>query len=72
LTPNLKNEIVLTEKERDVLRNIYMEYTAAEIAEKMGISPRTVEAIKDRLMDRFGTKNTAGLVFFAVKNDLID
>ena len=36
------------------------------------ISPRTVEAIKDRLMERFGTKNTAGLVFFAVKNNLID
>jgi DNA-binding CsgD family transcriptional regulator len=49
-----------------------MEYTAAEIATRMGISPRTVEAIKDRLMDRFGTKNTAGLVFFAVKNELID
>lgn len=72
VTPDLKNEIVLTEKERDVLRNICLEYTAAEIAEKMKISPRTVEAIKDRLMDRFGTKNTAGLVFFAVKNGLID
>ena len=72
VTPDLKNEIVLTDKERDVLRNICLEYTAAEIAEKMKISPRTVEAIKDRLMDRFGTKNTAGLVFFAVKNDLID
>jgi DNA-binding NarL/FixJ family response regulator len=72
VTPDLRSEIVLTEKERDVLRNICMEYTAAEIAEKMGISPRTVEAIKDRLMERFGTKNTAGLVFFAVKNDLID
>lgn len=72
VTPDLKNEIVLTDRERDVLRNICMEYTAAEIAEKMSISPRTVEAIKDRLMERFGTKNTAGLVFFAVKNDLID
>ncbi len=72
VTPDLKSEIVLTDRERDVLRNICMEYTAAEIAEKMGISPRTVEAIKDRLMERFGTKNTAGLVFFAVKNDLID
>lgn len=72
VTPDLKNEIVLTDKERDVLRNICLEYTASEIAEKMGISPRTVEAIKDRLMERFGTKNTAGLVFFAVKNDLID
>jgi len=72
VTPDRKSEIVLTDRERDVLRNICMEYTAAEIAEKMGISPRTVEAIKDRLMERFGTKNTAGLVFFAVKNELID
>ena len=46
--------------------------TEAEIAQKMEISPRTVEAIKDRLMERFGAKNTAGLVFFAVKNNLID
>ncbi|MFM7672285.1 MAG: response regulator [Bacteroidota bacterium] len=72
VTPDLKNEIVLSDRELDVLRNICMEYTAAEITEKMGISPRTVEAIKDRLMKRFGTKNTAGLVFCAVKNDLID
>lgn len=72
VTPDLKSEIVLTDREKDVLRNICMEYTATEIADRMGISPRTVEAIKDRLMERFGTKNTAGLVFFAVKNDLID
>ena len=49
-----------------------MEFTAQEIAQKMEISPRTVEAIKDRLMERFGSNNTAGLVFFAVKNNLID
>lgn len=72
VVPDLKSEIVLSDREKDVLRNICMEYTAVEIAEKMEISPRTVEAIKDRLMERFGTKNTAGLVFFAVKNDLID
>ena len=54
------------------LRFICMEFTAQEIAQKMEISPRTVEAIKDRLMERFGSKNTAGLVFFAVKNNLID
>ena len=48
-----------------------MEYTAQEIAKEMDISPRTVEAIKDRLMERFGVKNSVGLVFFA-KNSLID
>jgi DNA-binding NarL/FixJ family response regulator len=70
--PSLNNEITLTERERDVLKFICMEFTAQEIAQKMDISPRTVEAIKDRLMERFGSKNTAGLVFFAVKNNLVD
>ena len=70
--PSLNSEITLSDKERDVLRFICMEFTAQEIAQKMEISPRTVEAIKDRLMERFGSKNTAGLVFFAVKNNLIE
>jgi len=72
VVPSLNNEITLSDKEKDVLRYICMEFTAQEIAQKMEISPRTVEAIKDRLMERFGSKNTAGLVFFAVKNNLIE
>jgi len=70
--PNLNNETTLTPRERDVIRYICMEFTAQEIAQKIEVSPRTVEAIKDRLMERFGAKNTAGLVFYAVKNNLID
>ena len=70
--PSLNSEVVLNDKEREVIKLLCMEFTAAEIAQKMEISPRTVEAIKDRLMERFGAKNTAGLVFFAVKNNLID
>ena len=70
--PSLNSEIVLSDKEKEVIQLLCREYTAAEIATKMEISARTVESIKDRLMERFGTKNTAGLVFFAVKNDLID
>lgn len=70
--PSLNSEITISDKEREVLRFICMEFTAQEIAQKMDISPRTVEAIKDRLMERFGSKNTAGLVFFAVKNNLVD
>jgi DNA-binding NarL/FixJ family response regulator len=70
--PSLTNELDVTPKEKEVLRYICMEFTSQEIGEKMNISPRTVESIKDRLMERFGTRNTAGLVFFAVKNNLID
>ena len=70
--PNLSSEIVVSDREKEVLSLVCMEFTAQEIAAKMDISPRTVEAIKDRLMERFGVKNSVGLVFFAMKNSLID
>lgn len=70
--PSLKKELEISDKEREVIQYICLEYTSVEIGEKMGISARTVESIKERLMERFGLKNTAGLVFFAVKNYLID
>ncbi|MEO6843673.1 MAG: response regulator transcription factor [Ginsengibacter sp.] len=70
--PSLKSEIVISEREKEVLSLVCMEFTAQEIAQKMEISARTVEAIKDRLMQRFDVKNSVGLVFFAMKNSLID
>ncbi len=71
-THSLTSEIVLSDKEKEVLTLVCMEFTASEIATKMNISPRTVEAIKDRLMERFGVKNSVGLVFHAMKNHLVD
>ena len=70
--PNVNNEAIVSDREKEVLSLVCMEYTAQEIAQKMDISARTVEAIKDRLMERFGVKNSVGLVFFAMKNSLID
>lgn len=72
IAPTLSQENILSDKERDVLRYICMEFTSHEIGRKMSISPRTVESIKERLIKRFGLKNTAGLVFHAVKHNLID
>ena len=70
--PSLTSEVVLSDREKEVLTLVCMEFTASEIASKMDISARTVEAIKDRLMERFGVKNSVGLVFYAMKNQLID
>ena len=70
--PNLSSEIVVSDREKQVLTLVCMEFTASEIALKMDISARTVEAIKDRLMERFGVKNSVGLVFYAMKNQLLD
>lgn len=70
--PSLTSEVVISDREKEVLTLVCMEFTASEIALKMSISARTVEAIKDRLMERFGVKNSVGLVFYAMKNQLID
>ena len=70
--PSLTNSIEVSNREKEVLKHICMEFTSQEIGHKLSISPRTVESVKERLMERFGLKNTAGLVFFAVKNNLID
>jgi DNA-binding NarL/FixJ family response regulator len=70
--PSLTTEILVTDREKEVLTLVCLEFTAAEIALKMDISSRTVEAIKDRMMERFGVKNSVGLAFFAMKNQLID
>ena len=61
--PSLTSEILVTEREKEVLTLVCLEFTAAEIALKMDISSRTVEAIKDRMMERFGVKNSIGLAF---------
>jgi DNA-binding NarL/FixJ family response regulator len=70
--PSLNTEAVLSEREKEVLTLVAMEYTASEIASKVSISARTVEAIKDRLMERFGVKNSVGLIFYAMKNRLLE
>ncbi|MBL0357979.1 MAG: response regulator transcription factor [Chitinophagaceae bacterium] len=70
--PSLSTEVVISDREKEVLTLVCMEFTAVEIARKMDISARTVEAIKDRLMERFGVKNSVGLVFYAMKNQLIE
>jgi DNA-binding NarL/FixJ family response regulator len=71
-SPSLATEAVLSQREKEVLTLVAMEFTASEIATKVFISARTVEAIKDRLMERFGVKNSVGLVFYAMKNNLLD
>lgn len=60
-----------TEREMEVLELICQEFTAPEIAEKLNISPRTVEGHRKNLLEKSETKNIAGVVVFALKNRLV-
>ncbi|WP_321998074.1 response regulator transcription factor [Draconibacterium orientale] len=60
----------LTKRESQVLKLICEELTATEIGEKLGLSARTIEGHKYNLLEKTNTKNIAGLVIFAIKNNL--
>jgi DNA-binding NarL/FixJ family response regulator len=63
---------LLTQRELEVLDLICKQYTAQEIGEKLYISTRTVDGHRNNLLEKTGMKNTAGLVVFSIKNNLID
>jgi DNA-binding NarL/FixJ family response regulator len=69
--PVLPQEANLTEKETTILKMMCEEKTTKEIADLVDISPRTVEAIRDKLKTKTGAKSMAGLVMYAVKNGII-
>lgn len=60
----------LSNREQEVLELICQELTTPEIAEKLYLSPRTVEGYRKQLLEKTGTRNTAGLVMWAVRQGL--
>jgi DNA-binding NarL/FixJ family response regulator len=72
IKPSFNQDIELTERELEVLKLICEEKTAAEIAKQIFLSPRSVEGIRQRLIEKIGVRNTAGLVMFAIKNGLVE
>lgn len=66
-----EGETDLTDREIEVLELICKEYTNAEIAEKLYISVRTVDAHRRNLLQKTGARNTAGLVRYAMRHNLL-
>lgn len=62
----------LTSREIEILDLICQGLTCNEISEKLFLSPRTVESHKTKLLRKTNTKNTAGLIIYSIKNELVD
>ncbi|WP_028291633.1 response regulator transcription factor [uncultured Olleya sp.] len=60
-----------TKRETEVLTLICKQLTTSDIAEKLFISPRTVEGHRNNLLLKTESKNVAGLVIYALKNKLV-
>jgi DNA-binding NarL/FixJ family response regulator len=69
---SMPQDVQLTEKEITILKLMCEEKSTKEIADMVDLSPRTVEAIRDKLKTKTGTKSMAGLVLYAVKAGLVE
>jgi DNA-binding NarL/FixJ family response regulator len=69
---SLKHVEDLTNREKEVLLFICREFTSPEIAEKLFLSESTVNGHRNNLLSKTGARNTAGLVLFAITNQLFD
>jgi len=68
----LNDEHNLTSREKEVLKLICKQLNSGEIAEKLFLSNRTVEGHRNNLLLKTGSRNTAGLVLYALKYKLLD
>jgi two-component system invasion response regulator UvrY len=66
----VKSIISLSDKETQFLKLACTELTYKEIADKMIISPRTVDGYRDDLFKKLNVRTRVGLVMFAVKNGI--
>jgi len=63
--------VLLSPRERDVLRLIAHGYSMAEVAERLSLSIKTVDTYKTRLMEKLGTTRKSELVSYALKYGLL-
>lgn len=61
----------LTKREKEILLLICDQYTNKEIADKLFISSRTVEGHRNKMLEKTQSKNTVGLIIYAIENGLV-
>ncbi len=72
LVKSLDDEHTLTLKEREIefIKHACTEMTYNEIADRMFLSPKTVQGYRDSVFSKLNLKNRTGLVIYAIKNGL--
>ncbi|WP_461077618.1 response regulator transcription factor [Spirosoma flavus] len=61
----------LNQRERHFIQLACSELTYVQIADRMCVSPRTVDGYREALFDRLAVKSRVGLALWAVKSGLV-
>jgi DNA-binding NarL/FixJ family response regulator len=62
---------IMTDQELAFMKLVCSELTYKEIAEELGLNPRTVDAIRDSLFGKLDVKSRVGLAMYAIKYGLV-
>jgi two-component system, NarL family, invasion response regulator UvrY len=66
-----KSSALLNERETEFLKLACTEMTYKEIADKMFLSPRTIDGYRDALFEKLQLKTRVGLVMYAIKHGIV-
>ncbi|MGH7932293.1 MAG: response regulator [Candidatus Binataceae bacterium] len=69
--PARGNSPELTRREREVLRLVAEGATSKDIAQRLGISPKTAQVHRDNLKQKLNLRTTAAMVRYAIKHKLV-
>ena len=64
-------EVVISQREMEVIKLACKEYSSVEIADKLCITVRTVDTHRKRIMERTNSKNFIGVILYVLKQGLI-
>ena len=61
----------INNQESEFLQLACSEMTYVQIADKMSLSPKTIDGYRNSLFEKFSVKSRVGLVLFAIKNRIV-
>lgn len=67
-----KNEEELTKREIEVLQHICRGMTNQQIADTLNVSIKTIDSHRTNLLEKTGSRNTADLVIYAIRNNAVN
>ena len=69
--PGAEEAVALSDRERQILQLVAEGYTNRQISTALGITPKTVDTHRTRLMTKLDIHNAAGLIRYAIQNKVV-
>ena len=67
----IRRLLTLNERELEFMKLVCTEWTYKEIADRMYLSPRTIDGYRDALFEKLNVRTRVGLAMYAVKNGIV-